>query len=151
MDGERGPDRAQVAWGQRMRTGDRFFEPRLRTEADGSFVARGLWSVIDSFRVTAHAPGYDAAMADGVKPGAQGVELSLEPEASWRLQVADAVDQRPVADVGLKAARLVKDSELEEKASIDAVRDGDDWLLHGAGRWRTEVTVSAPGHATTKF
>jgi protocatechuate 3,4-dioxygenase beta subunit len=148
VDGVAGPDRAAAMLKIRVNSNDRFWEPRVRTEPDGSFVLSGLWSQVDSFRITASADGLDPACADDVPPGKQDLELVLQPRATWRLQLADAADHRPVAGASLKVWRMVERSE-DWASSIEPVRDDDDWLLAGAGRWRTRVIASAPGHATT--
>jgi protocatechuate 3,4-dioxygenase beta subunit len=148
VDGVAGPDRAAATLKLRVNSNDRFWEPSVRTEADGRFVLSGLWPQVDSFRITARANDLDPACVDDVPPGAQDVELVLQPRATWRLQLADAADHRPMSGVSLKVWRMVEKSE-DWASSIEPQRDGDDWLLPGAGRWRTRVIASAPGHATT--
>jgi len=148
------------------RTGQATFRDvrRTLTRPDGTFLLEGLLEGDGTFVLSARKVGYqaatlpdplggrrgymefetDAALVDGVKPGAQGVVIALKKIPRIQGRVTVAATGKPAAEFWIRAERSSPEKPSGRKSYQDYFTDSDGRFLLPVREGTFAVTARTP-------
>jgi protocatechuate 3,4-dioxygenase beta subunit len=124
-------------------------QPDTRTDAAGRFALQT--GRAGTHHLIVDAPGFEPLAVGEVLPGAGELKLTLARAATLRLVLQDAASFEPVrgAQVTARRRNLAAGGAQGQKLPVRADSAPGTFLVERIGRLRTELTVEAPGYATT--
>jgi len=114
---------------------------------DGAFVIEGLTE--PNYDVYAEANGYEPERVRASLSCTTPVVIELANESTARVRVVDASAQQPVEMAVVQAWALKGGGFLDREAThanVESLGEGE-FLVHGLGKRKTTLFVTAPGHA----